>query len=207
MKKIIFTFSLLISSYSFSQSGMYIVTEKWDNVIGSIPTFDSIYVTSPSGTTIGYSISNLMLNTSGHDNEIHGILNPIISQGYKLVNEYMTSQNNANLIPQIAEYHIYWFAQPWTTAGLIPAGVNNSQIQILGIYPNPTADVVNVKFATCLQNSKLFLINSKGYIIDDFDISDLTEFPFNTSSLISGTYELILVSDGYYSESKTLLKQ
>ena len=112
MKNFIFLFSVLISFNSFSQSGMYIVTEKWDNMIGSVPTFDSVYITNPSGNTTGYSITNLMLNTYQHDNDFHSLINPIINQGYRLFNTFFTSQNNSNLTPQIGEYRIFWFAQP-----------------------------------------------------------------------------------------------
>lgn len=111
MKNILFYF-FVVSFNSLSQTGMYIVTEKWDNSIGSTPTFDSVYITSPSGNTTGYSITHLMLNTIQHDNDFHALINPIINQGYTLFNSYLTSQNNTNLNPQFGEYHIFWFAQP-----------------------------------------------------------------------------------------------
>jgi hypothetical protein len=112
MKNFLLIFCLIVSFNSYSQTGMYIVTEKWDNMIGSLPTFDSVYITNPSGNTTGYSITHLMLNTFQHDNDFHALINPIINQGYRLFNSFLTSQNNNNLTPQFGEYHIFWFAQP-----------------------------------------------------------------------------------------------
>lgn len=176
-------------------------------MIGSVPTFDSVYITNPTGNTTGYSITNLMLNTYQHDNDFHELINPIINQGYRLFNTFFTSQNNANLTPQIGEYRIFWFAQPWTTAGLIPAGVNNSLIKITNVFPNPTSNVVNLKFASSSNNSKLYLIHSRGYLINEFDVSNLVDFTVNISFLSKGNYLFVLVSNGVYSESKTLIKQ
>jgi hypothetical protein len=85
--------------------------------------------------------------------------------------------------------------------------VNNSQIKILSVFPNPTIDVAHLRFASSLPNSMLYLISSEGYIICDFDISNMSEFTYYSSSLKSGSYMFIIVSDGFYSESKTMIKQ
>lgn len=183
------------------------LTEVWkQNYSTSVMIYDSVYVTNPSGITVGYSIPLFTANVPEHNNQLNIIINGITSQGYKMVTREWENGTTSSSSSSSTFYKTIFFAQPWTTAGLIPAGVNNSQIQILAIYPNPTADIANVKFASNLQNSKLFLINSAGYIIDDFDISNLTEFSFNTSSLISGSYMLIIVSNGFYSEYKTIIK-
>jgi hypothetical protein len=85
--------------------------------------------------------------------------------------------------------------------------VNNSQIRILSIFPNPTVDFAQIKFASRIPNSKLYLINSQGYVINEFDISNMSEFTYNSSSLISGSYVFVIVTNGIYSESKTMIKQ
>lgn len=90
---------------------------------------------------------------------------------------------------------------------MVPAGVNNSQIQITSIYPNPTLDIVHLKFASSLNNSKLYLVHSKGYVIKEYDVSNLSDFSCNTSLISKGEYFFILVSNGFYSESKPLIKQ
>ena len=85
--------------------------------------------------------------------------------------------------------------------------MNNSLIKITDIFPNPTSNVVNVKFGTSSNNTKLYLIHSGGYIINEFDVSNLSEFSANTSLLSNGNYFFILVANGLYSESKSLIKQ
>jgi hypothetical protein len=85
--------------------------------------------------------------------------------------------------------------------------VNNSLINIINLFPNPTSDVVNLKFASSSNNSKLYLIHSGGYIINEYDVSNLIDYSVNASLLNNGKYLFILVSNGVYSESKTMIKQ
>lgn len=209
MKNFLFLFSVLISFNSFSQSGIYIVTEKYNGVITNNPSFDSLFVTNPQGIITNYSIPNLFLNPGQHDSQLNIILNGIISQGYNVLDgdwNYPQAVNN-NLVPG-SPYNIrsIFLLKPWTTAGLVPARVNDSQIKITSIFPNPTADIVNLTFASSLNNSKLYLIHSKGYIVDEFNVSNLSEFSINVSSISNGIYFFVLISDGIYSESKTFKK-
>jgi hypothetical protein len=90
---------------------------------------------------------------------------------------------------------------------LVPAGVNNSLIKITKVFPNPASNVVNLKFASSSNNSKLYLIHSGGYIINEFDVSNLSDYIVNTALLSDGNYLFVLVSNGVYSESKSFIKQ
>jgi hypothetical protein len=90
---------------------------------------------------------------------------------------------------------------------LVPAGVNNSQFNILKVFPNPTLSSSTVKFASENKSAKLFVVSNKGFICQKIDVSNLTEYSLDISKLSSGSYNLILVSDGYYSEAYTLIKQ
>jgi len=112
MKTLFFVVFLSISFIVNGQSGMYIVTEKYDITVSTIPTFDSVYVTNPSGITVSYKIPILVVNTPGHDSQLNIIFNGINSQGYKLVNQMITSHNNTSLQSQMVEYHIFWFGVP-----------------------------------------------------------------------------------------------
>jgi hypothetical protein len=85
--------------------------------------------------------------------------------------------------------------------------VNNSLLKITNVFPNPASNVVKLKFASSSNNSQLFLIHSGGYIINEYDVSNLTDFSVNTSLLNNGNYLFVLVSNGVYSESKSLIKQ
>jgi hypothetical protein len=69
----------------FSQNNVYIITEKYDGQIGFLPSFDSVFVTSPAGITTAYSIPNYIGNTGAHDAQFNTILNGIINQGYRLM--------------------------------------------------------------------------------------------------------------------------
>ena len=101
MKNFLILCSLIISFNSFSQSGMYIVTEKYNGVILNSPSFDSLFVTNPQGIISNYTLPHLFLNPGQHDSQFNVILNGIISQGYNVLDgdwNYPQAVNN-NLIP------------------------------------------------------------------------------------------------------------
>ncbi len=83
--------------------------------------------------------------------------------------------------------------------------MNNSQLQILNVYPNPTIGLTTVQIKSKLKDTKLYLINALGYIINEFDVSNLTEFSFNLEHYPVGTYQLVLVQGGFFSSLKSLI--
>ncbi len=151
------------------------------------------------------NITHYGVNIEAHYSELNTIFNNIISTGYQLFGQL--NDNYVDNWPTFSIRTTWVFKAPWTTAGLIPAGVNDSLIKITNVFPNPTSNVVNLKFASSSNNSKLYLIHSGGYIINKFDVSNLTDFSVNTSLLSNGNYLFVLVSNGIYSESKPLIKQ
>ena len=209
MKNILILFSFLTMSFmSSAQNGVYMLTEVWKQDYSTTALiYDSVYVTNPSGVTVGYSIPLFTANVSAHNSQLNIIINGITSQGYKIVTRDWENGVTTSVTTSSTFYKTIFFAQPWTTAGLIPAGVNNSLIKITNVFPNPTSNVVNLKFASSSNNSKLYLIHSGGYIINEYDVSNLTDFSVNTSLLSNGNYLFVLVSNGIYSESKSLMKQ
>lgn len=208
MKKILTVFAFAISINAHSQNGIYIITEKYNGMVANVPSFDSLFVTNPSGTTTSYSLPHYIINPAAHDSQLAVILNNISSQGFRIIpHTERMGVSNTTITPSYFELRTFFMGMPWTTAGLIPAGVNNSLIKITNVFPNPASNVVNLKFASSSNNSKLYLIHSGGYIINEFDVSNLTDFSVNTSLLSNGTYLFFLVSNGIYSESKSLIKQ
>ena len=69
----------------FSQNNVYMITEKYDGQIAFLPSFDSVFVTTPAGITTSYSIPNYIGNTAAHDAQFNTILNGVISQGYRVM--------------------------------------------------------------------------------------------------------------------------
>jgi hypothetical protein len=84
MRKVIVLFSLLFSFVSYSQNGLYIVTEKFDGLV-SAPTFDSVFITNPSGITTTQIIPHYNLNLKNHNSSLNIIFNNIVSLGYRMV--------------------------------------------------------------------------------------------------------------------------
>jgi hypothetical protein len=71
--------NLLLPSKSKGQS-VYIITEVFRN---TPPLYDSIYVTTPTGSVTGYSIPHLS-NVSGHDSALSTIINGVSTLGYTI---------------------------------------------------------------------------------------------------------------------------
>ena len=85
MKVVLSLCFVALGFMSYSQSGLYIVTEKYDGLIGFVPSFDSVFVTTPTGVTTKYKIPHYITNPSGHNSQLSTILNGITSQGYKVI--------------------------------------------------------------------------------------------------------------------------
>ena len=71
--------TLLLPSKSKGQS-VYIITEVFRN---TAPIYDSVYVTTPTGSVTGYSIPHLS-NVSGHDSALSTIINSVSTLGYTI---------------------------------------------------------------------------------------------------------------------------
>jgi len=89
--------SIIISLFVFApflkakaQNEIYIITEKYDGVVSTVPTFDSVFVTNPSGVTTIYTITNFVSNPSSHNTQFNIILNGITSLGYKVFTPIQT---------------------------------------------------------------------------------------------------------------------
>ena len=84
MKLIISALFMLIFVKVNAQNEIYIITEKYDGVVSTVPSFDSVFVTNPLGVTKIYTIPNFVINPSAHNSQFNIILNGITSLGYKL---------------------------------------------------------------------------------------------------------------------------
>ena len=112
MKNLLFIGLISLCSNALGQNAHYIITEKWDGQVIGMPTYDSVYVTDPSGITTTYSITPMYLNVAAHDAEFSTILNGVTNQGYQIVNYFMDTYNNTNLLNQIAGFRSYFLRQP-----------------------------------------------------------------------------------------------
>jgi hypothetical protein len=84
MKKLLFVLAFaFIGQQAFSQ--VYIITEKYDGMISTPPSFDSVFVTNPTGVTTSYSLPHQILNISAHNAQFSQIINSVISLGYKVI--------------------------------------------------------------------------------------------------------------------------
>jgi hypothetical protein len=109
MKNYLILFSLTFSLNSFSQSGMYIVTERFDGLAGA-PTFDSVLVTNPQGITSVQVIPHINQNSIGHNSSLNLIFNNLVQLGYRMV-ETGPMQLGFNW-PSYVYNHVWYFYKP-----------------------------------------------------------------------------------------------
>ena len=203
---------------SYGQTGMYIVTEKYDGMISYYPTFDSVYVTTPAGVTSSYNIPHLILNTPGHDSQLNLIFNGITSQGYRYISTLITSQNNSTVLNRLVEYHIYSFGIPWTHSSRDLDCAKSTQLKIINVSPNPTESNTKVDYIYNFGNEPLQVVvyNMKGFIALEQDICEPNGSKLhqgiNTGSVVfdamylkPGEYFVTLINKKVYCEAKKII--
>ena len=113
MKNLLFIYLILISFNSFSQSGVYIISEKYDGIVANPPSFDSVYVTNPQGVTTKHSIRSYVTDPGGHDSDLSIILNNVISQGYtEIIYTEKDGVSNGSITPPYAINKTMYFVKP-----------------------------------------------------------------------------------------------
>ena len=104
---------MTLSYISNAQSGVYMLTEVWkQNYSTSVMIYDSVYVTNPSGITVGYSIPLFTANVPEHNNQLNIIINGITSQGYKMVTREWENGTTSSSSSSSTFYKTIFFAQP-----------------------------------------------------------------------------------------------
>lgn len=201
MKKLLLIVSLIfIGRMSFAQNNMYMITEK---IAMNPPGIDSLFVTSPTGTTIGYSLPNYAVNPAGHDSQFNLILNNIINTGYQLAdmgNWYSTT----SITPSLYNYLIrtIFLKEPWTLASQELDSANSTQLNINKIFPNPTDGISTLEcsYTNGFEPVELIVYDLNGFIVLKHLInkSTLNSFDVDFSKLSNGEYFVTLKNNKVY---------
>ena len=204
IKKILFSALFMMIGYcSFGQSGIYTITEKMASV-SSPSAFDKVYVTDPNGVVSTYDIPHFVQDVEGHDSELIVIINNIISLGYEIKEAggwnypMIGTQPGSNL--ENGYIRTMFLGVPWTGAGLVPAGVNNSSFSIDKVYPNPSDKELNIVLGSDAIKGKVVVINMKGFIMLESSVNQEKEIKMDISQLKPGKYVLRLVDDKFYTD-------
>jgi hypothetical protein len=118
------------------------------------------------------------------------------------------SNVNMQLELQPAEYRIYTTTKldlPEITSTVSLEELTNS-VEELFLYPNPTQDVLNVKFSSDIQSTiNIKIIDEKGSVVMEKNpnTSDFQELvlSINISDLSSGSYCILVKTDKGFSNS------
>tara|TARA_B110000208_G_C11768954_1_gene429667 strand:- start:1703 stop:2044 length:342 start_codon:yes stop_codon:yes gene_type:complete len=113
MKKLLFICVLLISTSSYSQNAIYIITEKYNGMVAEVPSYDSLFVTDPVGVTSSYSLPHYIVNPAGHDSELSVILNSICALGYTIIpHTERMGISNSLITPSYFELRTFFMGRP-----------------------------------------------------------------------------------------------
>jgi hypothetical protein len=93
----------------YSQNNVYIITEKFDGLI-SAPSYDSVFVTDPTGTTTVQVIPNMNSNLKNHNSALNTIFNNVTQQGYRMVENGPMQLGFST--PNHYYTHTWYFCQP-----------------------------------------------------------------------------------------------
>lgn len=193
----VLTFSIIFSARA--QNEIYIITEKYDGFVVSPATFDSVYVTSPTGVTTKYSIPNYVTNPGEHDSQFSIILNGITSQGYKIITSVdKEGVSNPTLPEPYCIIRTLYLSRTWLTA---IDDLEEKTYFVVKAYPIPTKHFLNIdiNYLSDVKANYLYIINQSGIIIHSRELQDESNLTLDTSKLSTGIYYIGLLNSVYYS--------
>jgi hypothetical protein len=93
---------------------------------------------------------------------------------------------------------IWKFFLGLSPSNLVPAGVNDNEIGTIGIYPNPSTDIIRLENVDAkILNASVF--NTNGQLVKQFST---TVNAFDISELQAGVYQLMVATEkGIFSNS------
>ncbi len=141
---------------------------------------------------------------------------------YDLVTSDLLDEFSGTEIPDPVSYETSGLMLAWTTNGSIKGqgwkfdyhvdgvGFEETIVENLAIYPNPTTGILNIKFDAEKQGDiKVKLISVNGQVIFNKEISGVSgqyNYSFDISNQAKGIYLLSIVSDNEKIDRKIVLK-
>jgi hypothetical protein len=83
-------------------------------------------------------------------------------------------------------------------------GIEETQIEELNIYPNPTSGIINVPVKV---NSKINFFDAKGNLVKSFDFINEEVTKLNIADLAEGTYIVQYIQNKNTSYGRIILKK
>jgi hypothetical protein len=194
-----------------AQNEIYIITEKYDGIVSSPPTFDSVYVTNPLGITTKYSIPSYITNQAAHDSQFNIILNGITSLGYKFIKPVEREGiSNSTLANPYCIIRTIYLAKTWLASVHELSEGDSKQISVKA-FPNPTFSSLNLEILSVkgYEPNEVVVFNQLGFIVFSLPINYVENSIVNldVSSLKAGTYLLSVKNKNYYSKPCKLIIQ
>jgi hypothetical protein len=210
-----FGFSVLLVLFLLlkvnAQNEIYIITEKYDGIVSSIPTFDSVFVTNPLGIITKYSIPSYITNQAGHDSQFNIILNGITSLGYKFIKPVEREGiSNSSIANPYCIIRTIYLAKTWLASVHELSEGDSKQITVK-TFPNPTSSSLNLEILSIkeFEPNEVIIFNQLGFVVSAIPINYFEGKIINidVSSLKAGTYLLSVKNKTYYSKPCKFIKQ
>lgn len=194
-----------------AQNEIYIITEKYDGIVSSPPTFDSVYVTNPLGITTKYSIPSYITNQAGHDSQFNVILNGITSLGYKFIKPVQREGiSNSTLANPYCIIRTIYLAKTWLASVHELSEGDSTQISVKA-FPNPSLSSLNLEISSVkdFEPNEVVIFNQLGFVVFSIPINyyDSKIINIDVSSLKAGTYLLSVKNKSHYSKACKFIKQ
>ncbi len=90
---------------------------------------------------------------------------------------------------------------------LNPVSVNTIEKSIIGIYPNPTTNFINVEFETPPVNTNVLIYSSTGTLVFSEQNISIPYLTINTEDITAGLYSLVIFSSDGLINTFKLIKE
>lgn len=196
MKKLLIILFVAVTSLSYGQSGIVILTEEFTI---AAPWTATVHITLANGTSTSTPITAENTSVAQHETDLNNLINTITSQGYQII----TAPSGWGCYGCIANSGLrrIFFGIPWTTK-VDELTMSSDLKNELRIYPNPVQNEINI------QIDKRVPIGWSFYIVD---INGLIVFKENESIidisvLSNGSYMLYAVKENEYLDGIRFIK-
>ena len=188
MKKIFIILFIAITSSSYSQTGIVILTEEFTI---AAPWTATVHITLSDGTSTSTPITAENISVAQHEIDLNNLINTITSQGYQIITAPQGwgcygCINNSGL-------RRIFFGNPWTLASDELTTSSDLKNKI-SIYPNPVHNEINIQIGSQAPIGwSFYIVDINGLIVmkEEESIIDI-------SVLSNGSYIVYAVKEKEY---------
>ncbi|MBS4041905.1 MAG: fibronectin type III domain-containing protein [Flavobacteriales bacterium] len=176
---------------------------------GEVEDYDVTIQATPA--VVGDNIQNITVPLAGDATLAQIVINPTNAKWYASESDALAAINELPLSTVLVSGTTYYAvnvvnncaSQPFAVTVTVTLGINNNNLSLVKIYPNPTSDYLTIQHSVSIQ--KIELYNLLGQLVKEVKVSSNIE-QISLNQLSKGTY-LLKVFDDVSSQSFKVIKQ